>query len=205
MKKKAVLLTSSVAAVGLAIGALTLSGSLGALELSAGSGVSKTHTFSFEISDLTPGDYNSDCYAYPLSFYEENAIQDSSGNYYEIKSVDFDPVMFGGSYIYCGEDEPTFGGSQFISFVGNYQSFNFEFSLINRATVDYDKSVVSLTVDGEYENVKINPDYNDVGDERTTYSFYAEFYSNYYYEKTIKITEVKLVFSCIQQFNLGFA
>ena len=197
MKKKSVLLTVSLLSVGVTLGAVALTNSFGELLLNAEGETPITHTVEFALTDFHVGQYDEDYTLYPISFIKEDAITDSQGNKYDVASDDFYGLTYSGSYFSCFGTGYTFGGDQFISFTSNPpEAFSLQFTLLSRADLDFDKSIVSYTVDGAYNNIKIGDNYVNNPDGTTSYTFY-KYFSNVK-GKEIKITNVKLVFSCIQ-------
>ncbi len=184
-KKSKILLISSLVAVA-SIGTVSLSllSNNEAFKLEAGSGENYTHTVFF--TSCTPSAYDEDNYRYDVSV--SSTIKDKDENSYSIESVD--------SCIWCDKNAVKFNEGGLIK-IASYdgETVYFQFDLIDRATVDLDKSVVSYTVDGEYGNEKFTG--YDGGVEGRT-SYYAEPYLYSYFGEEIIITEVKLVFTCVQ-------
>ncbi len=194
MEKKNIVLGLGIAFAVLGAGALALSFGTTSLALKAGNETERTHTVSFGADDITAGAYDEWAYANPFSLHIDDAYADGDGTTYDIDSVPFDPETFSGTYFY-GPESITFGGDYLISFTGTAsESVSVAFRLVKKANLDLDASFLSFYLNGTYDNSnkfaledESDPVYN-------TYMVQADFYS--YYDQTIQVSEIKLVFSC---------
>lgn len=153
-------------------------------------GLTNDYIITFNGSNVSTDSYDSANWVQPFSLQKTNTIQDK----YDIKSVDFVLADWSGTYYY-GDNIATFGtDGNIIEFVSQgYEYVYVSFSMVNYANVDLSKSVISYTVDGNYQNETF--EFKGAVDEKfDNYEAYFDCMSHY--EKPIKVTEVKLVFSC---------
>ena len=190
MKKKSILILTATVTSSIALATTLLVSNGQLLSLSGGTGEEVKHTVIFDGSTVSASAYDEDYYCYNLTFEKKDAITDADGNKYDLISVDDE------AYFTTSDGEMTFGGSSILSFQSEgWESFYVTFRIINRANVDLEKSVISYTVDGGYANVK----FTKGGAIDSKYNSYTASVSGApYYGKTIVITEVKLVFTCLQ-------
>ena len=132
-------------------------------------------------SSLTSYSYEQDNWRYSLSFHGDKVI----GGLYDLDSFD------GNFY---SNDIVTFKqNNKIASFVsGGNGTFTVEFALESRAQVDLSKSVINMTIGGEYANSHMFVELED--DDYTWYEFSYSF--NSHFGKSVTIDSLKIVFAC---------
>lgn len=181
MKKKKVLLLTSIASVTLFSAAAILFSNNRAENLKADPVMGPTRTVVLDGTTLTAGSYNSEEWTFPLSFHGDKVI----GGLYDLDSVD-------GSFM--GPSTTVFGtGGNIVNFTSaQWEVFMVDFFLESRAQVDMDKSVINMKINGTYNNSKIK--LIDEDEDYKWLQFKCDFYSNY--GDSISIESLKLVFAC---------
>lgn len=183
----------------------------GLLDVRAGSGLLKSHTVIY--NSVVAGDYDVDDYGYTISFQGE--VEDKDGTKYPLNSVDGEYVTFlsCAETYYDEEAEEDKPAVEFNKTVGDKQCFAYfpfsqgeaiflTFDIIDRATLDLDKSVLDYYVedgDGkdEYRHAQFySYDDPDTPDGYVRYCLYDDVYGDY--GSPLKFTQIKLVFTCEQ-------
>ena len=221
-KKRALFALSSVgtlACVGLVIAIANSSDTF--LRLRAGTGVVKTHTITFDSVSLDQYDDNEGGYGFSLA----STVTDSDGKDWDITSVsgtDTTYLFTYGETYYdedAQEDKPvvevntTAREKDCLFYFPHNENYYFylTFDIVNKAEVDLNESGVYYTVvskiedEGEiyYQEENKMFEFNSyegeegVKEGHTRYSIYDGFYHDEY-ECEILITEIKLVFDCVQ-------
>ena len=191
MKKK-LFIATSVASLAIVACTFVFSSGLNVVPLKAGT---RTHTVSFtaQNSVIEKGEYDSGEYAYPVSLSQKNAIVVSDSEKYDMAALE---GVTNTSFM-CSGSGVTFGGDYLISFVSEgWESFTVSFAL-KKAQLDTDASFISFYYsdgdDESYDNASKFKIYES--GETNKYYAAANFYP--YYGYSIKINEVKLVFTCV--------
>ena len=150
------------------------------------------YIITFDGSNVNPGTYDGDNYVQPFSLHKTNAIQGK----YDMDTYDYILSDDFGTHYY-GDDIASFNNNgHIIEFTSQAsESIYIIFDIINYANVDTDKSVISYTINGAYNNAKFE-DYGG-SDIHPGFNCYIATFDCYsHYGKEIVVTEVKLVFSC---------
>lgn len=193
MNKKVFYLTATFASIGVVAASLSAL-SAKAPFIALGGEDNHNHTVIFTGENVASGAYDEESYAQPFSLSKTGAIVVSDTEKYDIASYDFDPDIYDGTYAYAAEGAVTFGTDGAIATIESCKSeiINITFALVEYANVDDGKSVVSYTVNGEYENVAFElKDYDD-----DFWYYGAAVNTSSHYGAKVQITQVKLVFSC---------
>jgi hypothetical protein len=107
---------------------------------------------------------------------------------------------YSGTYIYHG-NIASFGGDNLITFTSQKSEYLYvHFRLVKKAELVLSSSFLSYYVDSKtpekYDNSNKFGVWDESDPEYTIYYVYAEFFSDVFFNKTIMINEIKLVFTC---------
>lgn len=190
MKKGLVILsiTSGIVAM---TGALLFNGSrVSTLKLEA---APRGHTvyLTADNSVVNSGTYDADYWKYPITITRNNAFQDSSGGYQPMST--YDDIDF--TYLCCGKDAATFGGDALITFTCTTAESIQITMPIKDAILDEEASFISFYHGSTYNNSAKFEYFT--GDSDFDY-YIAEASFGSYYGQTIKISEIKLAFECLE-------
>ena len=195
MKKKALCITTIIASIGFAASVFVLAGKTPSTVL--GVNDSRTHTVTFNHENVEVGAYQEEHWRRPFTLSKADAIEGSDGEKYGLASVDYFEEEGIGTFVFCDEGAVEFATDGAILTIAScdYESIFVTFALVDYATLDESKSVLSYTLNGVYHNAKFEAE--ETLDETYGghhYSASVDTYSDF--GKTLQVTEVKLVFSC---------
>ena len=189
-KNRTIFLGVAAGAMALAVGAFALSANSGALAIFAEPVSTPTHTIVLDGDNMSLGTLE-DGYQY-MSFHGEKAIGDLYDlDTYEDAENDYENYLwYDSATVSFGED------GKIASFVSAaHEMFCVYFCLEERAVVDFDKSVLNMTINDDYDYIKIEEDDSVyVPSGYRIYYFFTGFWGHY--SEVVTIDSIKIVFHC---------